>query len=49
MKPKSRFNLRLTTPDDLHLETFDHTKLSAINTCPYMGHTQVSDAQAHVW
>jgi hypothetical protein len=37
MKPKSRFNLRLTTPDDLHLETFDHTKLSAINTCPTWG------------
>src|SRR3954467_12133141 len=37
MKPKSRFNLRLTTADDMHLETFDHTKLSAVNVCPTWG------------
>jgi hypothetical protein len=36
-KVKSKFNLRLTTPEDMHLETYDHTKLSAINTCPTYG------------
>jgi hypothetical protein len=36
-KPKSKFNLRMTTPDDMHLETYDHTKLSAVNTCPTWG------------
>lgn len=28
---------RLATSDDEHLETYDHTKLSAINTCPTWG------------
>lgn len=26
-------NFRMATPEDNHLETYDHTKLSAINTC----------------
>jgi hypothetical protein len=30
-------NFRMATPDDAHLETYDHTKLSAINTCPTYG------------
>lgn len=31
---------RLATQDDAHLETYDHTKLSAINTCPTWGITR---------
>ena len=27
----------MATPADMHLETYDHTKLSAINTCPTYG------------
>jgi hypothetical protein len=34
---KSKFNLRMTTADDMHLETYDHTKLSAVNVCPTWG------------
>lgn len=30
-------NFRLATEQDTHLETYDHTKLSAINTCPTWG------------
>jgi len=30
-------NFRLATVDDMHLETYDHTKLSAVNTCPTWG------------
>lgn len=30
-------NFRLATEEDKHLSTFDHTKLSAINTCPTYG------------
>jgi hypothetical protein len=30
-------SFRLATPDDYLLETYDHTKLSAINTCPTYG------------
>jgi len=30
-------NFRIATPEDAHLETYDHTKLSAINTCPTWG------------
>lgn len=31
------FSTRLATKDDAHLPTYDHTKLSAINTCPTWG------------
>ncbi len=34
---KTSFSCRMATPADAHLETFDHTKLSAINTCPTWG------------
>lgn len=30
-------NFRIATQADAHLETYDHTKLSAINTCPTYG------------
>jgi hypothetical protein len=30
-------NFRLATEQDAELETYDHTKLSAINTCPTWG------------
>jgi hypothetical protein len=30
-------NTRMATEDDAHLPTYDHTKLSAINTCPTWG------------
>jgi hypothetical protein len=30
-------SFRLATEQDLHLETYDHTKLSGINTCPTFG------------
>jgi hypothetical protein len=30
-------NFRIATKEDAHLETYDHTKLSAINTCPTWG------------
>ena len=30
-------NFRLSTPDDMHLATYDNTKLVAINTCPTWG------------
>jgi hypothetical protein len=30
-------SFRLATEQDTHLETYDHTKLSAINTCPTWG------------
>lgn len=30
-------SFRLATPADAHLETYDHTKLSAVNTCPTWG------------
>jgi hypothetical protein len=35
-KPVS-VSVRLATPDDAHLETYDNTKLSAVNTCPTWG------------
>lgn len=35
METKASF--RLATEQDTHLETYDHTKLSAINTCPTWG------------
>lgn len=30
-------NVRLATPEDAHLDTYDNTKLVAINTCPKWG------------
>lgn len=30
-------SIRVATPEEAHLATFDHTKLSAINTCPTWG------------
>ena len=30
-------SFRLATEQDIDLETYDHTKLSAINTCPTFG------------
>ena len=30
-------NMRMATDEDAHLPTYDHTKLSAINTCPTWG------------
>jgi len=35
MNHKASF--RMATADDVHLETYDHTKLSAVNTCPTYG------------
>lgn len=31
------FNLRMSTPDDMHLPVYDNTKLVAMNTCPTWG------------
>lgn len=33
-------SFRLATSDDVELETYDHTKLSAVNTCPTWGITR---------
>lgn len=33
----AKVSFRLTTDADMHLPTYDHTKLSAINTCPTFG------------
>ena len=30
-------DMRMATPEDQHLDTYDHTKLSNINTCPTWG------------
>ena len=32
-----KIDVRLATPEDAHLPTFDNTKLTAINTCPTWG------------
>lgn len=32
-----KIDVRLATPEDAHLPTFDNTKLTAINTCPVWG------------
>ena len=36
-KPTYDVTFRPTQPDQDHLDTYDHTKLSAINTCPTFG------------
>ena len=35
--PRASIKFRITEPGDMSLETYDHTKLSAINTCPTWG------------
>ena len=35
--PLASVSFRLATPDDAHLETYDFTKLTSINTCPTWG------------
>lgn len=37
MKTLTKVDVRLTTPDDAHLDSYDNTKLTAINTCPTWG------------
>lgn len=36
-------SVRLASPEDAHLEAFDNTKLSAINTCPTWGIVRYSE------
>ncbi len=35
--PEYSADFRMATEADVHLETYDHTKLSAVNTCPTWG------------
>lgn len=37
MQLVKRVSVRPTKPDELHIEAFDNTKLTAINTCPVWG------------
>ena len=34
---------RMATEDDAHLPAYDHTKLSAVNTCPTYGIIRYSE------